>query len=154
MSQVVSERVDALMQRATFYHCVVLVDSDVCRLQSHVEELGRTKGWPILSLGRMLAEAILSASPRQRSVGAQRVLRALLRESKPGPVVCTDIDLLFEPTLRLDPLRLLREASRETDLVVAWPGSYSGSVLAYAASEHSHYRTWRNPELQVCLLES
>ncbi|MCG2769388.1 MAG: BREX-3 system P-loop-containing protein BrxF [Anaerolineae bacterium] len=148
------EQIDMLLQRATFYHCVLLVHSNVCRLQHHAQELARAKGWPILSVGRLLAEAILSISPKQRSAEAQRVLRSLLSEAGPGTVVCADIDLLFEPMLRLDPLRLLREASRETDLVVAWPGSYCGSVLAYAVPEHSHYRTWRNPEVQVCLLES
>lgn len=148
------EQIDMLLQRTTFYHCVLLVNSDVCRLQQHAEKLAGDKGWPILLMGRMLAEAILTVSPKQRSVEAQRVLRGLLSEAGPGPVVCADMDLLFDPTLRLDPLRLLREASRETALVVAWPGSYSGSVLAYAVPEHSHYRTWRNPEVQVCLLKS
>ena len=148
------EQIDMLLRRATFYHCVLLVNSDVRHLQHHAEELARAKGWPILSVGRMLAEAILSVSPKQRPAESQRVLRNLLSAAGAGPVVCTDIDLLFEPMLRLDPLQLLREASRETALVLAWPGGYSGNVLAYAVPEHSHYRIWRNPEVQVCLSKS
>ena len=75
-----------------------------------------------------------------------------LGQMAPGPVSCTDIDLLFEPTLELDPLGLLRDVSRVTRLVVAWPGSYADDVLAYAVPDHSHYRTWRKPGVRVVFL--
>jgi hypothetical protein len=70
-----------------------------------------------------------------------------------GPVLCTETDLLFEPTLKLNPLSLLRDASRVTRLVVSWPGIYQSDVLAYAAPEHSHYRTWRKPEVPIVFLQ-
>jgi hypothetical protein len=71
----------------------------------------------------------------------------------PGPVLCTEIDLLFEPSLELDPLPLLVDISRATRLVIAWPGSYVGGVLAYAAPEHAHYRTWRQPPAHIVHLD-
>ena len=70
-----------------------------------------------------------------------------------GPVLCTNIDWLFEPTLKLDPLRLMRDVSRGTRLVVTWPGSYVDDVLAYAVPDHSYYRTWRKPEVFIKVLE-
>ena len=80
-------------------------------------------------------------------------MKTHLRDISPGPVLCTNIDLLFEPTLKLDPLRLMRDVSRVTRLVVAWPGSYVDNVLAYAVPDHSHYRTWRKPEVLIKVLE-
>jgi hypothetical protein len=50
-------------------------------------------------------------------------------------------------------LNLLRDASRATRIVVAWPGSYSDDTLAYALPEHGHYRTWRRPDAQIARLE-
>jgi len=64
-----------------------------------------------------------------------------------------EIDVLFEPTLKLDPLGLLRQFSRVTKLIVTWPGTYINDVLAYAVPEHSHYRTWRQPGIPVVVLE-
>jgi len=60
-----------------------------------------------------------------------------------------DIDILFEPTLALDPLHLLRETSRLRPLIVLWPGAFVKGVLAYASADpaHAHYRTWGRPEL-------
>ena len=55
--------------------------------------------------------------------------------------------------LKLNPLGLLRHASRVTQLVVTWPGSYLGDVLAYAVPDHSYYRTWRKPEVPIVVLE-
>lgn len=80
-------------------------------------------------------------------------MKTHLREMSPDPVLCTNIDLLFEPTLKLDPLRLMRDVSRVTRLVVTWPGSYVDSVLAYAVPDHSHYRIWRKPEVFIMVLE-
>jgi len=65
-----------------------------------------------------------------------------------GPLLVTQIDLLFEPSLRLDPLTLLRGLSRQRPLLVAWPGSFQNGVLAYAVPEHSHYRIWPRPDLR------
>jgi len=79
-------------------------------------------------------------------------MKTHLGELSPGPVLCTEIDLLFEPTLELDPLRLLCDVGRVARLVVTWPGSYHHDVLAYAVPDHRHYRTWRNPEVSVTLL--
>jgi hypothetical protein len=38
-------------------------------------------------------------------------------------------------------------------MVVTWPGSYVDNVLAYAVPGHSHYRTWRKPEVFIKVLE-
>ena len=108
--------------------------------------------WPHLSIGRQLSEALLSELPERRSRTARRWITDFLGERSPGPVLCTRIDLLFEPTLNLDPLALLRRASRTTRLVVMWPGSYENDVLAYAVPEHSHYRTWRQPDVEIARL--
>ena len=85
-------------------------------------------------------------------MAAQRALERALRESQPGPVLCTDIDLLFEPALHLDPLALFRDNSRAVTIIVAWPGTFTANVLSYAVPKHAHYRTWRNPDVQVCPL--
>ena len=148
------EQIRTLLRRATFYRCVLLVNPDVVRLGTCVRGLADDTGWPVLSLGPTVARALLSSSPRQRPGSAQRIVRELLGEAAPGPLICSDIDLLFEPSLALDPLVLLREASRATGLVVAWPGSYSEDTLTYAAAEHAHYRAWKHPEVQVCPLGS
>lgn len=132
--------------------CLLLVHPDIRRLDAAVAELAAETGWPLLSVGRLLSETLLQEPMRLRPRAARLGLADLLEVHAPGTVVCTEIDLLFEPSLELDPLAAFRGASRTTRLVVAWPGSYSGGVLSYAVPEHAHFKTWRNPDAAILVL--
>lgn len=133
----------------TSHTCLLLVSPEIHRLEDAVDELLSLHNWPRLSIGRELGSALLSETPQHRPHTANQWMKARLGEMAPGPVVCAETALLFEPALQLDPLRLVRDVSRVTRLVVAWPGSYVDEVLTYAVPEHSHYRTWRNPEVDI-----
>lgn len=140
------------LQSASYYRCVLLVHTDAALRQRTVRELVIESAWPVVSVGKALAGALLSTALVQRPFVARDVLVDVLGQVDSGPLVCADIDLLFEPTLRLDPFSLLRDASRRSALVVVWPGSYIDDVLAYAVPEHAHYRTWSHPEVQIHVL--
>ncbi len=127
---------------------------DIQALERAADSLARGRGWPRLSVGRELSAALLSEPPRDRPRVAARWLPARLAEMAPGPVICSDIDLLFESALSLDPLALLRAASRVTALVALWPGDFADDVLTYAVPGHDHYRPWRHPEVDIRVLES
>lgn len=137
----------------TSYTCLLLVSPEMRRLEHAADELLSIYAWLRLSLGQELGSVLLPVIPRRRSREAHRWMRTRFGELSPGPVLCTEIDLLFEPTLELDPLSLLCDIGRVTRLVVTWPGSHHHDVLSYAVPDHSHYRTWRNPEVYVTLLE-
>ena len=143
----------AFLASSAYHPCLLLVHPEVCSLQEAANELVPTHRWLHLSVGQELSAALLSEPPKSRSRAARRWMESRLSEMAPGPVLCTEIDLLFEPTLNLDPLRLLRHASRVTRLVVTWPGGYWDNVLSYAAPEHDHYRTWRKPGVFISVLE-
>lgn len=72
--------------------------------------------------------------------------------SMPNPVLCSGIDLLFEPRLKLDPLKLFQKVSQYTPLVVCWPGSYDKGKLAYAVPYHHHYREWSTLDPSIFIL--
>jgi len=137
----------------TSHTCLLLVHPAVSRLEDAANELSSVYDWPRLSVGRELSAVLLSETPGLCSRAARQWMKIHLREMAPGPVLCTEIDLLFDPTLKVDPLRLMRDVGRVTRLVVTWPGSYVDNVLAYAVPGHSHYRTWRKPEVFVKVLE-
>ncbi len=135
--------------RRTSHTCLLLVHPAVSRLEDAANELLSVYDWPRLSVGRELSPVLLAEIPQRRSRAVRQWMKTQLRNISSGPVLCTNIDLLFDPTLKLDPLRLIRDASRVTRLVVTWPGSYVDDVLAYAVPDHSYYRTWRKPEVFI-----
>jgi hypothetical protein len=131
--------------------CTLVVDLDIGGLAG-MAEIASARGWERIAVGAELSAALLDTplGLRPRQVDAWMLDR--VTQATPGPVVCTAIDLLFEPALDLDPLRLFVRASRFARVIVAWPGTYDGEVLAYAVPEHGHYRTWTRPEVSVVTL--
>jgi hypothetical protein len=146
---------DRFITANAFYPCCLLVHSDVRHLAETVELATGRYGWPVLSLGTLISEALRGVDQGHWPAEAQRIVRLAVQQLNPGPILCTDIDILFEPQLSLDPLRLLRETSRLAHLVVLWPGGYTGGVLHYATIDppHAHYRTWERTELcEGCII--
>lgn len=143
----------AFLSAPAYHTCLLLVHPEIHRLEDAADALLSRHGWPRLSIGRELSAALLSSPSPHRPRAAQQWTATRLGQMAPGPVLCTEIDLLFDLTLELDPLRLLRHASRVTRLVVTWPGDYLQRVLAYAVPDHGHYRTWRRPEVDIVALE-
>ena len=132
--------------------CLLLVHPEVRRLEDAADDSSSAYGWPRLPVGQALSAALLAEPPARRPHEARRWIKARLGEMAPGPVLCTGIDLLFEPGLELDPLGLLCDAARVARLVVTWPGDYRDGTLSYAVPAHAHYRTWRRPDVAVAVL--
>jgi hypothetical protein len=127
--------------------CLHLVHPGIDYLQAAVRYLTTNYNYPRLAVGHILAETLLPVAPQQYPRQIGQLLTQHVKNHAPGPLLCTDIDLLFEPAFSLDPLGLLRQISRQTSLIVTWPGAFSDNVLAYAEPEHAHYGTWTSPDL-------
>jgi len=91
----------AFLASSAYHPCLLLVHPEVCTLQEAANELVPTHEWLHLSIGQELSAALLSEPPKRRSRAARRWMESRLSEMAPGPVLCTEIDLLFEPTLNL-----------------------------------------------------
>jgi hypothetical protein len=158
------DSLSVVLQPTWRHSCLLLVHPDIRTLEQAASSLVRRSAWARLPVGAELSTALLRVkdltglgdlsglrpeSPRDRPRAAARWFTSRLAAMAPGPVVCSEIDLLFEPTLSLDPLALLRAASRQTRLVALWPGSFVDDVLTYAVAAHDHCRSWRRPEVEI-----
>lgn len=56
-------------------------------------------------------------------------------------VFLSDIEILFDHSLSIDPVKLLKTTARNRAMVVEWPGEidFSANTLNYAESVHSEY---------------
>lgn len=139
--------IDHFLAIPPYYPCLLLVHDEIRRLQTISQQIIERYGWANLSVGALFSAALLPLAPNNRPKLARRTFVNLVKPHQPGPLLCTDIDLLFEPSLLLNPLRLLREASRQVTLVVLWPGKFVDGILSYAVNTHRHYQMWTQTDL-------
>ena len=149
----VLEITEQFLATLPIYPCLCVVHPDIQQLQSVGKVLVNRYGWGQIAVNTRLSQMLLDVAPRRRPAIAPKVFGDILQAFAPGPVLCQEIELLFEPTLKLDPLRLFRDQSRHTTTAVLWPGSYVDGILTYAVPEHAHYQTWVRPELcDYCII--
>ncbi len=129
--------------------CTLFVESDIHRLHECQESFLQSHPERYLAIGRGLSQALLDVPLQERTRAAREWLETTIKEKAPGPVFCADTDILFEPSLQLDPLAFFRQISRVAPVVVFWAGKYENGVLSYAVPEHGHYRVWRKPEVEI-----
>lgn len=132
--------------------CLILAIHNPSVMAATFASILSSFGWSSLSVGRELAAALLPVPPRRRAHETERWLVNRLAPLAPGPVLWTEIDLLFEPGLELDPLRLAIRHARAARIAVAWPGTFTDGVLAYAEPDHAHHRRWPHPDVAVAVL--
>ncbi|MEI7989190.1 MAG: BREX-3 system P-loop-containing protein BrxF [Chloroflexota bacterium] len=123
------------------FDCLILVHPHTQLLEKMLTQL-ESHPYPILNISKELSKSLLTVSPEERARSTQQYFLEKTSSLHPGPVLCTHPDLLFEPTFKLDPLALFRQAASIVQLIVFWLGDFSDNTLSYAVPEHHHYRAW------------
>jgi hypothetical protein len=124
------------------YDCLFLVHPYIQileKLSTEIQGLGVSH----LNVSRELSTSLMTVSASERSRFSQKWLMGTLARFPNGPVLCTCPDLLFDPSLEIDPLALFRQVARIKQSIILWPGEYSTNNLSYAVPEHHHFRTWK-----------
>lgn len=100
-------------------------------------------GASLVNVGLELSRRMLELTQRQRALRVSELLADLVGEAEPpGAALLDNIELLFDPGLKQNPLRLLQGPSRHRVVVAAWPGTVADGRLTYAEPghpEHRHY---------------
>lgn len=90
-----------------------------------------------LELGRRLAA--MPSSKRGFSTG--ELLREIAdRQRTEAPLLLDNLELLFEPSLQINPLDLVRRLAHSKRVVAVWPGELRGDRLVYADMSHPEHR--------------
>ncbi|MCU0809425.1 MAG: BREX-3 system P-loop-containing protein BrxF [Thiobacillaceae bacterium] len=99
--------------------------------------LARTRGASHLNIGSALGSRLAAIPQRQRHLQASPILRELADEHTKGDLLLVDnIELLFDHSLQLDPLGLLKQLAHTRRVVAVWPGELCNGRLTYAEMGH------------------
>ena len=95
---------------------------------------------PLVNVNLELSRQLLDLTSRQRTLQLPHLLSNIMAASASEVTLLDNIEILFDITLKQDPLRLLQGLSRNKTVVAAWNGSIEGDHLVYAAPGHAEYR--------------
>ena len=150
MTERLSEKVLAQIGRAEeLYHRLVLIAApSESGKTAALQDVAARTGAQLLNLNLELSRRMLDLTERQRALQLPRVLEDVVGRDEPL-VLLDNIEILFDVTLKQDPLRLLQGVSRNRTVVAAWNGTLEGEYLTYATPEHPEYRRYPRRELVV-----
>lgn len=123
-------------------------------------------GAPLVNVGLGLSRRMLELTEQQRTLRLAGLLgdivdeaparrqepvsqpREAATEPAPGRTVLLDnIEIVFDPAFRHDPLRLLQGPARHRVVVAAWPGTVAEGQLLYATPGHPEHGAYAMAEL-------
>jgi len=131
---------------ALYHRLILVVGPSGSGKTSALREAARTQGWPMINLNLRLSERLLELTKRQRAISVTRLVDELIRALGGATAALDNIELLFDSELAVDPLRLLQGLARDRTIIVAWPGSFDGTTLSYAAPGHAESRWYAQPD--------
>ena len=126
------------------YHRLILILNHDTRVKSDVfNKIAEQLSLGYINLGLELSQRLLNLTERQRTLRLSQVVEQIINKfSKETPVILDHIEILFDPSLKVDPLRLIRGLSRDQTLIAVWKGHITNGYLTYAIPEHPEYHKY------------
>ncbi len=112
-----------------------------------LNSLAKSQGVTPLNVGAQLGDRLASMPQRQRHFQTTTILRELADQLGSGDLLLLDnIELLFDRSLQLDPLDLLKRHAHARRVVAVWPGELQGDTrtgqLTYAEMGHPEHQNY------------
>ena len=148
------EIIDKVNQAHELYHRLVLiVGPSGSGKTSLIQEVSKQTGFRYINLNLELSRALLDLTERQRILRLPLLVDEIIGKPVDQVVLTDNIEILFEVSLKQDPLRLLQQISRNRTVVATWNGTIAGGYLTYAAPNHPEYRRYPAHDLLAVTLE-
>lgn len=111
-------------------------------------------GLPYINVNLELSRSLLDLTTRQRALRVAKTLREVVAGAHGSPVLLDNIEILFDQSLKQDPLRLLKDVARSHVIVASWNGTVDDQGLSYAQPDHPEYHHYPPTELDfLCLTD-
>ncbi len=151
MATAFSDQIAEQVEKAsTLYHRLVLVVGPArSGKTSALRVLHSERGWPLINVNLALSERLLDLTTRQRALRVARLVDDIVQEHDAQTIMLDNLEMLFHPDMKQDPLRLLQGLSRNRTIVATWRGRQSGKSLTYAVPEHPEYRRFDEPQALI-----
>jgi len=150
VEQLADKVIQRIDQAAELYHrLVILVAPAGTGKTAALQDVHKRTAAPLINVNLELSRRMLDLTERQRALQVPRLLSDIVGTSPANVVLLDNVEVLFDVTLKQDPLRLLQGLSRNRTVVVAWSGYIDGEHMFYATPDHPEYKRYSVRDLLV-----
>jgi ABC-type branched-subunit amino acid transport system ATPase component len=136
------------------YHRLVVVvgpsGSGKTTALQNVRDAGKAS---LVNVNLELSKHLLDLTERQRALQIPKLLDQIVSETGHDEVMLDNNEILFDVSLKQDPLRLFQGLSRSRTVVVSWNGRTNAENLFYATPDHPEFRQYPLADMTVIAVE-
>lgn len=143
-----TEKLQEVIRQAAnqYFRLVLLVASSGSGKTALLQAVAQENGFPLLNINLELSKRMLELTRSQRARQVERLLKDVIASAQGEVVLLDNLEILFDPSLEVEPLRLLQVVSRNCTLVATWNGHYRDGTLTYAEPGHPEYSRFKPVE--------
>lgn len=125
--------------QGAYYKLTILAGPSAAGKTRLLSQLAIELQLPTINLSLLLSQRLLSQTRRQRALKAEEVAIEVIDEHLQSGLCLDNTELLFDSTLRLNPLTFLQDISRNRLIVASWNGPIVGGELRFAYAGHPDF---------------
>ena len=103
---------------------------------------------PSVFLNRRLSEQLLDTPRNDRARSVPVLMQGLTQSEERDVLLLDGLEILFDRSLAIDPIKMLADCAKSKTLIVRWPGDISSSGLSYAVPSHPEYRVYKASDIR------
>ena len=109
----------------------------------------RLQSLPV-NVGVKLGQRLAATPASDRGFSANELLRDITVSARSNaPLLLDNLEVLFEPSLKINPLDLIKRLAHARSVVAVWPGELRDDRLVYARLGHPEYRDYTRDGIVV-----
>lgn len=115
-----------------------------------LRQLGAKLNLEPLNVGSELGRLLAATPNNKRGFSAGELLREIADKDRAAdPLLLDNLELLFEPSLHINPLDLIKRLAHSKRVVAVWPGELRDDRLMYADMSHPEHRNYSSDGVVV-----
>lgn len=143
MESLVDRVIQNIDQAVELYHRLILLVAPAGTGKTAVlQDVREHTDASLINVNLELSRRLLDLTERQQTLQLPRLLSDIVNASSGDVILLDNLEVLFDVSLKQDPLRLLQGLSRHKTIVAAWSGSVTGEQITYATPDHPEYRKY------------
>jgi len=142
--------------RNQYYRLVLIAGPSNSGKTVILHNISQKNGFKILNVNLELSGNLLDLSKKERMLNAEDILNKIISDnySAEDTVLLDNTEILFDTELKMDPMKLLQNLSRNRCIVSTWNGIVNEDSLIYGNPDHAEYRKYNTKDLIIINTEN